>query len=314
MPFQTQVNGSMAMGVPGDFASLNPRAMLLAGPGAIAAGALGVTIGGFAWLSSSQLDADNAPAIANSFGAGPVSGFVARPGNVVAITTYLGDSSMVINPGFSVNLHSAGDFFVINSGATEAQVGMYAYATLANGKVTFAAANAPSTATASASSIAAATASASGSIAGDLLTITGAVTGTFVPGCAISGTGVATGTTILSQVSGTTGGDGVYAVSIPEQTVTATTISATYGVLTAGGTITGTIGVGDTVAGTGVTAGTVVVGLGTGAGGAGTYNVNLTQTATSNAYTFGTSVQTKWIAMSAGAAGETIKISSYPLG
>jgi len=71
-----------------------------------------------------------------------------------------------------------------------------------------------------------------------LLTVTGSVTGTIYPGTTISGTGVATGTQIVSQVSGTAGAAGTYLVSIPEQTVSATTISGTYGTLTVGGTVT----------------------------------------------------------------------------
>lgn len=53
--------------------------------------------------------------------------------------------------------------------------------------------------------------------------------------------------------------------------------------LTASGTITGTIAVGQTVIGAGVLAGTVITALGTGTGGAGTYTINQTQTVGSEA-------------------------------
>ncbi len=63
---------------------------------------------------------------------------------------------------------------------------------------------------------------ATSTISGTTLT-TGTVTGTLYPGAALSGTGVATGTTVLSQLTGTTGGTGTYQVNI-SQTVTSATI------------------------------------------------------------------------------------------
>ena len=50
---------------------------------------------------------------------------------------------------------------------------------------------------------------------GTLLTASGVITGVINPGALISGTGVTAGTTILSQVSGTIGGAGVYQTSLP---------------------------------------------------------------------------------------------------
>jgi hypothetical protein len=132
--------------------------------------------------------------------------------------------------------------------------------------------------------IAAGSASFTGSIAGTVLTVTGAVTGTIAPGGVISGTGVTGGTTITSQLSGTAGGAGTYGVSVA-QTVASTTISETYGTLTVSAVGSGTISVGQTLSGSGVTASTVVTGLGTGTGLTGTYYVNLTQTAASTTIT-----------------------------
>lgn len=59
-------------------------------------------------------------------------------------------------------------------------------------------------------------------------------------------------------------------------TSTASSISTT--VLTVGGTVTGTFGVGQVISGTGIASGTRIISLGTGTGGAGTYNLNNSQT------------------------------------
>ena len=292
MPFQTQVNTSLAHAVEGDFADHNPRATVLAGPGGLIAGPSGVTIGRFAWLSSSTIDGDNAPAIANNYGSGAVAGFVGRDYSGL-ITTYLAEYGMKIQPGYQTTLFSEGSFFVVNAGSTQASKGQKAYADLATGAVTFAATGSASTASGSASTIAAGTASVTGSIADNVLTVTAVSSGTLYVGAVISGTGVATGTQIVSQTSGTTGGIGSYIVSIPNQDVASTTISATYGLLTIGGTVSGTIAVGGLVTGTGVSAGTYITALGTGTGGAGTYIVNLTQTVSSTAISATTNVETK---------------------
>lgn len=132
--------------------------------------------------------------------------------------------------------------------------------------------------------IAAATAAVTASIAGYVMYVTGVTSGTLVAGAVVSGAGVAAGTAITNQLSGTTGGIGEYAVSI-EQVVPSEAISASYGTLTVTAIASGTLSVGQTLAGTGVTAGTRITQLGTGSGLAGTYFVNLTQTAASGTVT-----------------------------
>ena len=117
---------------------------------------------------------------------------------------------------------------------------------------------------------------------------------------------------IVSQLSGTTGGIGTYAVSIPEQSVASTTISGTYGTLTVGGTVTGTFGVGQTLSGTNVVSGTAITALGTGTGGAGTYIVNNNTSVSSTTITGATNVETSWYCRSSGLAGEIVKISNVP--
>lgn len=325
---QNQVNGVPTPAVAGDFASANyNRQSVLSGPGGIVSGSAGVTVGAFAWLSQQSTDPDNAALVCNSFyvpnaGAGASAsqapdGFVSRPDSPAIITTYLADSTMLIQQGSPVPLHSAGDFWVKNSGTGYAQVGMKAYANFANGLVTFAATGSPNQSTSTSTTVAAGTWSATGSIVGNVLTV-GAVTGSqgLPIGATVTGTNVASGTVVVAQLSGPLGGAGTYAVSIGEQAVAAgTAVSGTFGILTVGGTITGNIPVGALVAGTGIPSGSIITASSvqnanfTGAGGAGTYATNLTGSGGSGTITFNTNVETKWYARSGGGANEVVKIS-----
>ena len=316
--FQTQVGTVPAPAVEGDFASANPRFTVDAGPGGLVAGAAGVTVGRFAWATYEAVDADNAPAVVYNTGSGAPTGFVHREQQGL-ITTFLADAGMLVPQGFPITLFSGGDFWVKNNGTTQALPGQKAYASQADGTVSFAATGAPSTASVT-GSIGAQAASVTGSISGNILTVSAVGSGTLVPGAILSGTGgggVATNTQIVKQLSGSTGLVGTYALNIPEQTVTSTTITAAYGLLTVSAVGSGSLAVGDALSGTGgggVSAGTVITGLGTGTGNTGTYYVNLTQTVSSTTITANTSVETKWYAMSSGAAGELVKISDHPLG
>lgn len=317
---QATVNTLPAPAVAGDFASANPRFTALAGPGAFVAGVAGVTIGRFVWSGNSQtLDPDNAPQVVNNFGWGSVLGFVGRHQQAL-ITTFLADASMVLPSGFMTTVYSGGDFWAQNDGATRAVIGQKAYADLATGKVSFAATASPATVTAATSSIAASTFSVTGSINGNTLTVTAVGSGTVVPGATISGTGIATGTKIISQLTPlltgeAAGGIGRYAVDIGEQTVASTTVSGTYGTLTLGAAPSGTIPIGALVTGTGISVPTFVRALLTGTGGNGsTYAVDVNTVVASTTLTFTTNVETKWIAMSSGIAGELVKMSDHALG
>jgi hypothetical protein len=311
--FQTAVNAQPAPGVEGDFASTNSNQYsVLAGAGGLVAGLAGLIAGRFAWLDYSQADVDGAPAVANNYGSGAVGGFVRRDQQGL-ITQYLESSSMLIPAGFQVTLFDSGDFWVRNNGTSQALPGMKAYASFADGTVTFAASGAGSSASVT-GSVAAGSASVTGSISNDVLTVTAVGSGTLYPGATISGTGVATGTKIVSQISGTSGGIGTYAVSIPEQAVASTTIAATYGTLTVTAVASGALGVGDVLSGSGVTAGTTITALGTGTGGVGTYIVDQNAVVTSTTITAGTNVETKWYCRTSGLPGEIVKISSTPLG
>lgn len=127
--------------------------------------------------------------------------------------------------------------------------------------------------TAATSTIAAGTATnaTASSIAGNILTVGGTVTGAFVVGGVLSGTGVTAGTEILNQLTGTVGGAGTYTVSIV-QTVASTTITQSYGVLTVVAMTSGYLAPGQIISGGTTAAGTKIVSQLTGtSGGAGTY-------------------------------------------
>lgn len=310
--FQTSVAVQPAPAVLGDFCDTNPRVSVDAGPRGLVAGSAGVLVGRFTWLSKALLDGDNAPAVVNNFGSGNVAGLVHREQQGL-ITTYLAQSGMQVPAGFPITVMSAGGLWIKNDGATAVQTGMKAYANFADGKATFAATGSASSASAT-GSIAANTGSFTGSISDNILTITAVSSGSLVVGGLLSGTNVATGTRVVSQLTGTAGGIGTYVVSIPNQTVASTTISETYGTFTAASALSGTFAVGGVLSGSGVTAGTTITALGTGTGGLGTYIVDTTQTATSTTITGTTNVETRWTAMSSALPGELVKVSTHPLG
>ncbi len=312
--FQTQVNTAQAPGVAGDFCDLNPYYSTVAGAGALVAGPLGLNVGRFAWTSYTQIDNDSAPGVANNYGTGPVAGFVGRFQQGL-ITQYLGYAGVNIPTGFGVTLYSAGDFWVTNSGASMARPGMKAYANFISGLVTFAAAGSPTTASATLSTIAAGTAATgTGIIVGNVLTITG-VSNTIYPGALVTGSGVASGTTIVAQLTGTTGGAGTYAVNIPLQSVTSTALTITpYVMDTTGGTVTGTIEIGSMVQSAGGTpTGTVVGASVTALVSAGIYVVTTGGgTVSSGTIVLASNVETSWYARSSALQGEVLKMSNVP--
>lgn len=322
MSFQNIVNATPAPGVPGEFASTNPRRSFPAGPGGLTAAPAGVVCGRFAWVDPATYS------VVSNAGTGKPSGFV-HNAHQALITTYLGESSLTIPGGFMVgDLFDAGDFWMTNATGSPVVPGQKVYVNNSTGAASsFAATGTPSTAgTSTASTIAANTTVAAVSVTGSIaipvagatlgpgtvpaiLTVSAVGTGTLYPGIPISGTNVVSGTTIVAQLTGTTGGVGTYSVSIA-QTVASTTIAATYGILTIGGTVVSGYAVGQTLSAG--SAGTVITALGTGTGGAGTYIVNNTQTVGSTAINSYIGTESDWYAASfgTGAAGEVVKIVS----
>lgn len=129
-----------------------------------------------------------------------------------------------------------------------------------------------------------------GSISGTTLTVTSVLSGTIAVGQGIFGTSVLQNTVITALGTGS-GGVGTYTVS-NSQTVASTSINsvASPAIVTgsiAGTTLTvsavtsGTLRIGQTIEGTGVTDGTIIKAFGTGSGGVGTYTVSASQTVSS---------------------------------
>lgn len=298
--FQKSVNLNNPLAVEGDFASANPRATVLAGEGGLVAGPLGVTVGRFAWVA-----ADGKTVTNSAQGALGPAGFVHRQEGAALITAFLGEASNLIPAGFPVTLHDAGDFFAIAKGQA-ALIGSTVYANYEDGSVYIGAAPAGKTATGSIG----ATFTATGT--GTSLAVT-SVTGLISIGDTIAGTGVPAGTTIVAQVSGTTGGAGTYTTSVAT-TASAATVTSFGNVLNVSAVATGVLGVGDAVTGTGVPANATIASQVSGAaGGIGVYTLNIPATAyaASTALTVAGGVLTKFVAKSVAAVGELTKISTW---
>jgi hypothetical protein len=129
-----------------------------------------------------------------------------------------------------------------------------------------------------------------GSISTTTLTVTSVQSGTIAVGQAIFGQGIAQNTVITALGTGT-GGTGTYTVS-DSQTVTSTVINSVASpaivtgsisgtTLTVSAVTSGTLKIGQTIEGSGVTDGTIIKAFGTGSGGAGTYTVSASQTVSS---------------------------------
>ena len=300
MGFQKQVNLTPAPAVAGDFASSNPRATVLAGPGGLVAGALGVTVGKFAWV-------DDDGVTVQSFGTATKApqGFVHREQQAL-IQQYLAEAGMNIPQGFPVVLHNEGDFWAKLAGDNAATIGAAIYADYSNGDVCAVAAPAGASVTASIG----ATFTATGT--GTSLVVT-SVTGRISIGDKIAGTGVTAGTTIAAQVSGTAGGAGTYTTSAAT-TAAAATVTAFGIVLNVTAVGYGVLEVGDAVSGTGIPSGAVVASQVSGtAGGVGIYTLDTAATAyaASTTVTAVGGVLTAFKAQSAAAVGELVKISTW---
>jgi len=318
--FQTQVNVQPAPLEAGDFCSANPRSSFQSGPGGLIAGAAGVTVGAFAWVTYLTADADYAPGTVNSFGFGAPSGFIHREMQALntaypPYVTAAGDNT--IPSGFAIgSLFRSGDFAMLNSGTTQATPGMTAYAFLATGLVRFGTTN--TTVTCATSTVTTPTAiSVTATANNNILTVSAVSTGTVVAGATLTGSGlIGSGTTlqVIGQVTPllageSLGGVGRYYLNTAEQNVaTPITVTGTYGLLTLGAAPSGAIPIGALVTGGTVGNPCYVRQLLSGTGGSGsTYSVDNATTSTSATLTFTLDVATNWVADSAGAPGEIIK-------
>jgi hypothetical protein len=129
-----------------------------------------------------------------------------------------------------------------------------------------------------------------GSTSGTTLTVTAITNGTIAAGQSLFGVGVTSETVITALGSGT-GGIGTYTINLSQSVTSRQMNSAAVGAkvtgsisgttLTVTAVTSGTLYVGQTIQGTGVTALTIITALGTGSGGAGTYTVSTSQTVSS---------------------------------
>lgn len=129
-----------------------------------------------------------------------------------------------------------------------------------------------------------------GSISGTTLTVTSVLSGTIAVGQAIFGNNVSLNTVITALGTGT-GGVGTYTVSNSQSTLSTTinsnaapaivTASISGTTMTVSAVTSGTLQIGQTIEGSGITDGTIIKAFGTGSGGAGTYTVSASQTVSS---------------------------------
>lgn len=124
MGFQKQVYQFPNPAVEGDFASANPRSVVLAGEGQLVAGASGMTVGRFAWADANGL-------VTNA-GSGVPTGFAHREQQGL-ITIFLAEASMIVPQGLGVTLHDLGDFWAKT--LTVATVGQKVFASNTTGQI-----------------------------------------------------------------------------------------------------------------------------------------------------------------------------------
>lgn len=298
MGFPRQVNVQGAPAVLGDFCDSNPRSTVNAGQGAFVAGPNGLMVGRFAW-------ADPTNTMLNNYGPGAPTGFIHRDQQGL-ITAFLGDDSLLIQAGYQATAFNAGGFWVLNAGSSTSAIEQTAYVQNSTGAVQFGSnwTGASATATIAEDVV-------TGSISGTTLTVSAVTSGQVNVNETFTGSGVAAGTFIVSQLTGTPGGVGTYQVN-NAQTVASETLTGSYSLMTVTAVASGSLGLGDVLSGAGVTAGTYIVALGTGAGAAGTYVVSNSQTVgTAETITVAAGTATKWVAASIGAPGELVKMTTW---
>jgi hypothetical protein len=213
--FQSFVNTNNPPGNIGDFASMNPRAVVLAGPGALKVGS-GVTVGYFARADLSTGLAEGVV----SPGSG-IIGFVANETQAL-ITAFLGQSNRVLTSGYPVTLYTHGDFWTLVAGGA-VTIGATIYAVAATGQPTVDSASAanPDTGFIAATAAPADATATTCSIAADTGVLTVAtLTGTILQGMNVSGTGVPADLFIQYQITGTAGAAGTYQLNYQGPAVT----------------------------------------------------------------------------------------------
>ena len=320
--FQQHVNVNPAPGVAGRFASANPHASVVAGPWSLTAGSSCV-VGKFAWVTYAIA---GGPGIANSFGPGTSfvpDGFVGNEWQA-AINNLTDGTSMVIPQGKPVTLFQRGDFWA--KAFNEALLTDKVFANLLTGDILAAAAGSFPTISYGSASVGLATLVAasytmtvttgtSGVLAvGDLISMVGLPTGTFVE--SLGTYNGSTGTIFLSQAASVTKatpiaftgalpsaiGGAVATSSVSSGSPTMTVTTLTSGVAVVKGML---------VSGTSIPAGTYISAIVSGNGGNGTVvtlSANATGAVAGAAISFSSWIETPWSVLSSGNVGDLIKI------
>ncbi len=106
--------------------------------------------------------------------------------------------------------------------------------------------------------------------------------------------------------------DGALISAVAGSTVAGASVTAAIAgtTMTVSAVASGTLAVGQPLAGANVTAGTIIAALGTGTGGTGTYTVSISQTAASATVTSAGAQETPWTVETVAAAGEVAIISA----
>lgn len=256
MPFQSKVNTNQAPGVAGDFASTNPFSSILATAGALVAPAGGLVVGNFAWVGP-------AGQVSQSYQAGWQIGFLGRNEQAL-ITEFLGESTLVVPEGFMVTLFDGGDFWAYFADGATALATVYADEDTGAPQM-----QATNSFTGSVGF------TGTASFATNVMTVVAQTAGSLIEvGDVVTSSGVTGGTTITGILSGTPGAVGsTYSLSTSPGTIVtqaATTASSTLNITAVAD---GGLSIGQTISGSGVTAGTQIASFGTGTGGIGTYGL-----------------------------------------
>jgi hypothetical protein len=202
MPFPNTINITQAVGVPGDFASYNPRHSVPSTQGGWVAGINGVAVGLFAWADPAT------ETVVNNYGQGVPTGLIHRNMQVLLVT-YLTEYGVTIPAGMGVGeLFSGGDFFVKNAADSAVTVGQKAFANFGNGTIAFAATGA---------TIAGAT--LTGTVSTTVLTVSAQSVNPILVGDLVIGLSPAT---YIASFGTGTGGTGTYNLTTSGATGTAT--------------------------------------------------------------------------------------------
>lgn len=198
--FQTIVNQQPAPGEAGDFYGANPRATLLAGPGALVAPVGGLIVGNFAWADLTLA------LVSQGFNANAQIGILHRESQAI-ITDFLSPATFIMNAGFPLTLYSQADMWAkFAAGATP---GQKVYAAPVDGSAVAGGAVAPTVS------------NFTGAITLGVLTVTAPAGLPLGAGAVIAGAGVTAGNQITAQLTGTPGLAGTYQLSVADTGIAA---------------------------------------------------------------------------------------------